>query len=238
LSRDFFIAQNFAAHYTIVSTHLLILCIPMKSKQHSKNVIIPDSFKNLDKWETNRRSFLRAAIVAGAASQIAWFTSCSTELEKSNEYLSAEQSTILKSILLIIFPNDGIGPSADDLNTFGYVMWNLSNEYNKRDENDYIIEGIDWANEKAFEIYGSKYFELNQDEKEILVAQFVELDWGKTWMSVMVTFTLESALLDPIYGGNVDEAGWLWLDHKSGMPRPNDTTRVESFLEKYKSQDA
>ncbi|MBD3637377.1 MAG: gluconate 2-dehydrogenase subunit 3 family protein [Crocinitomicaceae bacterium] len=199
---------------------------------------IPDAYKDIETWETNRRSFLRAALIAGAASQIAWFTSCSRELEKGNEHLSPEQSTILKDMLMIIFPNDGNGPSADDLNSFGYIMWVLSDTYREKDENEFIVEGIDWSNKKAKEIYGDNFYELTDKEQKTLVAQFVEMDWGKTWMSVMVTHVLESAVLDPIYGGNVDEAGWNWLNHVPGLPRPTEETRFEAFINKYKPQDA
>jgi len=197
-------------------------------------VKIPDTFADIDKWNTNRRSFLKAALVAGAASQLTWFTSCSAKLEEANEYLTAEQSTVLKSILMIIFPNDGNGPSADDLNTFGFVLWTLGDALKKQEDKDYIIEGLDWANEKSQEIYFEKYSELDDEQKEALVKQFTELAWGKNWMSVMVTLTLESALLDPIYGGNTDEKGWKWLEHETGLPRPTEETRVEAFFEKNK----
>jgi gluconate 2-dehydrogenase gamma chain len=209
----------------------------MTNKTSERN-IIPDTFANLDKWETNRRSFLRAALVAGAASQLAWFTSCSKQLEEANDYLTAEQSTVLKSILLIIFPSDGNGPSADDLNTFGYVMWSLADTFKFQEDKDYIIEGLDWASEKSQELYFDKYSNLDQEQKEALVKQFVDLKWGKNWMSVMVTLTMESVLLDPLYGGNVDEQGWNWLEHKPGLPRPTEKTRLESFMENCKPFDS
>lgn len=201
----------------------------------NKEVKIPDTFANIEKWETNRRSFLRAALVAGAASQIAWFTSCSTQLEEANEYLTAEQSTILKSIQSIIWPDDGNGPSIDDLNTFGYTMWVFGNNYNQHEDRDYLIEGLDWASQTSAEIYFKKYVDLNDDQREALVAKFVEMNWGKNWLSVMVTLVMESALLDPIYGGNKNEVGWNWLDHKAGIPRPTEKTRFEAFVANHKS---
>ena len=205
-----------------------------KATSNKGKVQIPDTFKDIEKWETNRRKFLRSVLVAGAASQIAWFTSCSTSLEKGNEHLTAEQSTILKSILMIIFPDDGNGPSADDINSFGYIIWVLSDNYRKKEDNEYIIEGINWADETAQDIYFDSYVNLDHNQREALVEQFVELDWGKNWMSVMVTLVLESLLLDPIYGGNTDEKGWEWLDHVPGIPRPTEETRFEAFIQKYK----
>jgi gluconate 2-dehydrogenase gamma chain len=205
-----------------------------KTKYIKKEVKIPDTFKNIEQWDIDRRKFLKSALIAGAAAQISLFTSCSRQLEKSNEYLTAEQSTILKDLLMIIFPDDANGPSADDINSFGYIMWVLGDNYRKPEDNEYIIEGIDWANETAFEIYNQKFVDLDAETQEKLVALFVDLDWGKNWMSVMVTLVMESLLLDPLYGGNVDEQGWKWLDHVPGVPRPNEETRFEAIIEKYK----
>lgn len=195
---------------------------------------IPSIYDKMAEWETNRRSFLRAAMVAGAASQIAWFTSCSKQLEKENNYLTAEQSTILKSILMIIFPEDGNGPSAEDLNSFGYIIWLFSDKYFPQEEKDFIKEGLDWADEQASSIYSKKYVELEQQQHESLVALFVSHSFGKKWMNVMVSLTLESLLLDPIYGGNVNEAGWKWLDHVPGLPRPSEENTFDAMLQKYK----
>ncbi|UKN03071.1 gluconate 2-dehydrogenase subunit 3 family protein [Paracrocinitomix mangrovi] len=206
-----------------------------KNKQIYKNVAIPDTFKDLDKWESNRRSFLRAALVAGAATQLAWFTSCSKVLEDSNEYLSAEESTILKSILNTIWPDDGNGPGIDELNTFGYVLWVFSDQYTEQSDKDYLIEGLNWADEQALHIYEQHFYDLSSDQQEILIYQFLEMDWGKNWMYVMQTYVLESLILDPIYGGNKDESGWKWLDHVTGLPRPTEETRMESIIAKYKS---
>lgn len=205
-----------------------------KSKLANSNKKTPEIFQDIQKWEINRRSFLRSAIVAGAASQITWFTSCSAQLEAANDYLTAEQSTILKAIVMGIFPDDGNGPSADDLNSFGYILWVLADNYKKQEEKEYIIEGLDWANESAKELYFESFVDLSGKQQTALIKEFTEHSWGKSWMSVMVTLVMESALLDPIYGGNTDEAGWNWLDHKAGQPRPSEGTRLESFIETYK----
>lgn len=194
----------------------------------------PSVFDNISQWETNRRKFLRATLIAGAASQIAWFTSCSKQLEEANEYLTAEQSTLLKAVLLHIFPDDGNGPSADDLNTFGYILWVLSDQYLPQDEKDFIIEGLDWSNEQAKELYAESFIDLESNQQESLLQLFVDHKYGKKWMNVMVSLTLESLLLDPIYGGNVNEAGWSWLEHVPGVPRPTEQTTFNAIMAKHK----
>lgn len=199
-----------------------------------KKIKTPDAFNNLSKWEVNRRAFLRSTMIAGAASQIALFTSCSAQLEEANEYLTAEQSTILKSVLMAILPNDGNGPSADDLNSFGYIMWVLSDVYRQTEENEFILEGLDWANDTAQDIYGENYFDLEEKEQHKLVELFTQMDYGEDWMNVMVSLSIESLISDPIYGGNKDEQGWKWLNHVPGNPRASEETRYDVIMQKFK----
>ncbi len=205
----------------------------MEEQKQIRKKNIPDKFQNIAKWETNRRTFLRGALIAGAMAQIATFTSCSVELREGNDILSAEQSTILNDILEIFFPDDGNGPSAEDINAFGYIMWVLHDSINRKSEdNEYIIEGIDWANETAQEIYFTPFTELDQKQKEALVDKFTKLNWGKSWSSVIITLIMEAVLLDPLYGGNTNEVGWEWLNHTPGFPRPTEELRYERIMEK------
>lgn len=196
---------------------------------------IPDTFKDLELWQTNRRTFLRGALLAGAMTQIGTFTSCTSpaELIEGNDILTSNQATILSDILMIFFPNDGNGPDAKDINAFGYIMWVLDDSLNRKSEdNEYIIEGLDWADETSREVYFKPFVELEQREKEALVDLFTRLDWGENWSSMMITLLFEALLLDPLYGGNTDEAGWKWLNHTAGMPRPTEEIRYERIMEK------
>lgn len=202
----------------------------MENNQLIRKKKIPDTFQNLEKWETSRRSFLRSALIAGAMTQIATFTSCAPNLKEGNDLLSAEQATILNDILAVFFPNDGNGPSYTDINAFGYIMWVLHDSLDRKTEdNSYIIEGLDWANETAQEIYFKPFVELDEKEKEALIGKFTVLDWGENWSSMLITLILEALVLDPIYGGNKNEAGWTWLEHIPGYPRPTEENRYEKI---------
>ncbi len=205
-------------------------------KKISKKYKIPDTFQNIEHWETKRRGFLKGLLVAGALSQVSLLQSCKETLEKGNEFLTSEQATILNSVLNIIWPDDGNGPNADEINVFQYIMWVLGDEINRYEEdNQYIIDGIDWTNEISNEIYFTDYIELEQNQKEALVNQIAKVAWGKQWCSALSSLTLESLLLDPIYGCQPDEVGWKWLGHTSGSPRANESTRYENLLETVKN---
>lgn len=202
----------------------------MENDQRIRKQTIPDPFQNLEKWETSRRSFLRSALIAGAMTQIATFTSCSPNLKEGNDLLTAEQSTILNDILFVFFPDDGNGPSHEDINAFGYIMWVLHDSLDRNTaDNAYIIEGLDWANQTAQEIYFKPFIELDEKEKEALIGKFTVLDWGENWSSMVITLILEALVLDPIYGGNTNEVGWTWLEHIPGFPRPSEDNRYEKI---------
>lgn len=183
-------------------------------------------------WQTNRRSLLKAAVIAGTLSQFSFLQSCTDniELEKGNDLLDANQMTVLKSALKILFPDDGNGPSIESLNTVNYILWVLKDVGANPTHQEYLIEGIDWADEIAFEKSGEKYIELDQQERERAIHYYTETEYGKEWCSIMLTLVLESLLLDPIYGANVNEAGWKWLDHTPGFPRPDESNRYENVL--------
>jgi len=36
----------------------------------------------------------------------------------------------------------------------------------------------------------------------------------------MMSYLIEALLSDPVYGGNKDQKGWLWLEHIPGFPTP------------------
>ena len=47
---------------------------------------------------------------------------------------------------------------------------------------------------------------------------------GNEWFVVVLGYTLEALLGDPVHGGNPDGVGWKWLGHTPGWPRPGAAT--------------
>lgn len=190
-------------------------------------------FDDIEQWEASRRTFLKGAILAGALSQLSWFTSCSEQLKSTNTILNEEQSATLDKVLMIFFPNDGNGPSADDINTFGYIIWVLEDSLNRKTEdNSFIIEGIDRLNERSQELFKSYFSPLKEKQQNKVIEAHVEDDETRKWCSALITLIFEALLLDPIYGGNVEEQGWEWLNHTPGFPRPTQDNRYEVIMRK------
>lgn len=210
----------------------------MKSiEQNSDHKVLPD-YDDLFQWQTNRRTLLKAAVISGALSQFSFLQSCETENEITvgNEFMNEKQMSVLKSVLNILFPDDGNGPSIQSLNTINYILWVLRDSGASQKNKNYLIEGVDWADETALEKSGRNYLDLDQSERERAIKYYTETAYGKEWCSIMLTLILESLVLDPIYGGNSNEAGWKWLEITPGFPRADEKTRYENVLETARSE--
>lgn len=191
----------------------------------NKTKSIPSIYKNIEKWQINRRKFVKTLGVTAIVSQIGVVASCTTqqkEVYEANEYLTALQTEIVKRIQEVLFPNDGNGPSVKDVNAYEHFLWILSDKRKPKSSIEYYINGIDWSEETAQETYAKSFSELNDKEVEDLVAIIADESWGKSWLSVMLTFILEALALDPIYNINTNKVGWEWLSQFEGTPRPNE----------------
>ena len=192
-----------------------------------------DLIQSISSWQVNRRKLLKAGLLAGAMSQINLFTSCSNQLKTSNEILNAQQTLLLETSLYTLFPNDGNGPGADDINAFGYFLWVIQDDLNRKEEsNSFIVEGLDWLNQKSIRLKQSNFYDIPANHREAFIDEIVKTKYGKKWVSAMVSLLFEALLLDPIYGGNKEEKGWEWLNHTPGFPRPTKELRYEVLMKK------
>lgn len=203
-------------------------------KIHDKTV--PDVYENLESWSTDRRKFIKSIGVAGLLSYAGFISSCdSSNKEKqvylSNEFLTALQAEIIQNVQLILFPNDGNGPSSEDVNAYPHFLWVLKDQYKPNSEVEYLINGIDWTEETAFEEYNKSFIELSEKEKESLVRFISETNWGGSWLSINLTLIFEALSMDPIYNVNNNNVGWDWLQHNNGEPRPNQSITYDKIFE-------
>jgi gluconate 2-dehydrogenase gamma chain len=193
----------------------------------------PSGIDTLAHWQTNRRQVIKAAVLAGTLSQLSFLQACAANQlpEEGNDLLNANQATILKSVMEILFPNDGNGPGIEELHAFEYVMWVLHDTGANEKYRHTLVEGITWADEQSLALYQKKYVDLDQPEREKAVAEFEQNTYGNEWLSILLTYILEALLLDPIYGGNPDGIGWKWLHHTPGYPQASEELRYENILE-------
>ncbi len=186
----------------------------------------PATIENIERWQMSRRQFVKSMLVASVISQIPILSACANEPKETNGLafgqLNKHQKAIMKEVQIILFPDDGNGPSATDINASKYLQWVISDTSMDPEEVEYILNGISWIEETVEEDYSQKFLELSIEEKETLIVNVSKTNWGKSWLSVILTLIFEALLSDPQYGGNTDTAGWKWLNHYPGYPRPTE----------------
>lgn len=197
---------------------------------------IPPSLKNIEQWQMSRKNFVKGLFFAGVLTQIPFISSClnnkldAKSFENNANQFNEVQLLILKDIQEILFPNDGNGPSAKEINAHQYLQWIVLDSRMDPDEVNYIFNGIKWTNETANEKFNSDFLDLSNKEKNKLVEIISKTNWGENWLSVILTFIFEALLCDPQYGGNPDSVGWKWLNHYPGNPRPTEDLLYENIL--------
>lgn len=189
----------------------------------------------------NRRAFLRQA---GAATLLANLLLYKPVVAKTltetlaqpisaiNPAFSTSQKKRLNAVHSHLFPADGDGPSAADINALGYLEFALTDPKNIADgDRDYIINGMAWLEKIAAE-KGKTFTSLSTQQQHQVLEKLAESQRGDNWLSLLVYYILEALLLDPVYGGNTNAIGWAWLDHKAGFPRPTKDKNYRHYLQR------
>lgn len=182
----------------------------------------------------SRRTFLKQLGYLGVASQVGLLYACNDQqtivLPIDYAPLTMDQAKILAYTIEILFPNDENGPSAQQLNSLEYIIWNLNDQNRDADSNNYILKGIQWIEETADEEKQKSFLALSDRERVSVVDFVAKKSWGEDWFSAVLTLIFESLLYDPIYHINKEQAGWNWLNHQAGIPRPNENTKYRAVI--------
>lgn len=174
----------------------------------------------------SRREFLTNAGVAIAlasllASKPVIAKDSTRQIHIKPSVFSTKQQAIIEAVQQQLFPDDGDGPSAKDIQAFRYLLWALEDTKNKEDGDPaFILRGITWLETQADEQFAQPFIQLETQEQHEVLSELVKTARGESWMSLLVYYLLEALLLDPVYGGNPQQVGWQWLEHQPGYPRP------------------
>ena len=218
-----------------------------QSKSKGRNTGKPHNLKTHNKlnmtdpvphWTKglNRRDFIKSSL---AISLLAGITACKPNLTdnsiqkptklKSNiatviiekNTFSDDQHLDLDAIFMRLFPDDGDGPSANDLNITTYLEWAMTDERNIADgDPEYIAKGIGWLNQLSNDNLGNNFRNVSEKKQDKLMTETVGSDAGKNWVSILLYYVIEALTLDPFYGGNTNQVGWKWLEYQGGFPNP------------------
>lgn len=139
----------------------------------------------------------------------------------TGNYFTTAQRATLDSILMQLFPADGDGPSARDLNALPYLEWAITDRVNLNDgDPGFIARHVGRLDELSITAYGARFVELADEFKEEVLQRIAGSESGEKLLSLLLFYLTEALMLDPYYGANPDMIGWLWLEHRPGFPRP------------------
>ncbi len=214
--------------------------LPHKAKQGS----LKNDYQGPLASGLNRRAFLKTST---AIALLAGLPACkpTQDVTKSNNnpapsattnkdipasVFSDYQKKVLAQVQMQLLPDDGDGPSAQDINGVDYLEWAMTDQQNIQDgDPDFIRKGIGWLDDLAVQTKGEVFIQLDQTNQHNIIEKIAGSSAGENWLSLLMYYLTEALLLDPVYGGNPDQIGWNWLEHQAGFPRPTSETTYRDF---------
>lgn len=154
-----------------------------------------------------RRIFILSTIVAGTALFLL--------PQGAKSPITIEPFKVMAAVQEILFPKHGNAPSASEFGATNYLI-------NVSTHSSFWAEDLAFLHRGAYQLIETEpdFLKLSTKEQNEAIENFSETKMGKNWLSLLLFYTLEALLSDPIYGGNREEMGWRWLGHRAGEPRP------------------
>lgn len=158
-----------------------------------------------------RRDFIVTSSLLGLVSML--------DAKCSKVPLSKPLHKIEKTIALVqehLFPQGSKIPSAQVMNVTQFLIETITHETYDRDIRLFVIEGAEELERREKGRFG---FYLSK-EREKALRRYEETSYGRSWLTRIMTLTMEGIFGDPVYGSNLHESGWKALDTYGGLPRP------------------
>jgi gluconate 2-dehydrogenase gamma chain len=175
-----------------------------------------------------RAQFIKLSLWGGISLQIPLFFSCENEPYLP---LTKNQAEILKKILLILFPVDNYGPSANDFSAFEFIVQILNDAFYDPEQKNFLLKGFDSLENDCLSKINKNFLECTDIERDNLIKVLSkENNSIKNWLSFLISLIIEALLSDPIYGGNTNAMAYLWLEHKPGLPPANNLLKYPEIL--------
>ena len=154
-----------------------------------------------------RRVFIISSLATGTALFLL------PQEHKSN--IKIEPFKVIEKVQAILFPKNGNAPSADDFGATKYLLTVSSHSSFFKDDLLFLQRGA-----KELIKQEPKFLTMSFYEQSDVIDDFSKTKIGRNWLSMLLYYTIEALLSDPIYGGNKNQAGWKWLNHHTGKPQP------------------
>ena len=125
--------------------------------------------------------------------------------------------TTLLAVQEHLFPEGSKIPSARSMNVTQFLFETMMHKSFDKDIKAFVIEGAQELENRE----KGRFASMTEQEKENALRAYEETEYGRNWLSRIMTLTLEGLFSDPIYGSNIKEAGWKSISSYGGFPRPS-----------------
>ena len=157
-----------------------------------------------------RRKFLILGSALGLSSYIQ-----AKEISDFEKEFRTIQST-LSAVQEHLFRAGSKIPSAQSMNTTQFLFETMMHKSFDKDIKAFVLEGAKELEKRE----KGQFTSMTEQEKEKALRAYEETNYGRNWLSRIMTLTMEGLFSDPIYGSNIEEAGWKSISSYGGLPRP------------------
>jgi len=155
-----------------------------------------------------RRVFIASALLAGTALTLL--------PQGKKTHIKIEPFKVIEAVQEVLFPKGLKAPSASEFGATNYLATVTTHSSFWQEDLKFLHFGTELLiNEEP------TFLSMNPKEQDEALRNFIEKnDKNENWVALLLFYTLEALLSDPLYGGNRSESGWKWLGHNSGQPQP------------------
>lgn len=144
-----------------------------------------------------------------------------------NSYIKAENITsfdksfleveaTIRAVQMHMFPEGSQLPSAKSMHVTEFLFKAIGHKSFDRDIKVFVLEGAEELRDRE----KGHFTSMSHAEKEKALRAYEKTNYGASWLSRIMTLTMEALFSDPIYGSNIKEEGWKALSAYGGFPRP------------------
>ena len=167
----------------------------------------------------SRRLFLA---LSGSA-MLSVVSSCRTRIPFTNPALplfSRNERAMLEAVQDHLLPSEPGSPGARDVGTLAYLEAALLGSDIPSEDLPTLRHGL-----KSLEVLSNtlgvpSVVAASAQQREVILRTFEAGVQGQIWLTLVMGYTLEAYVGDPVYGGNPGGIVWQWLGHTAGFPRP------------------
>jgi len=183
-----------------------------------------EQFRKID-LNIERRSFLANSVKTATAITVlpvvSFLAACSEDsVTTQQELIDTPPWNTFAAVQQQLFPDDGNGPGAAQINATSYLKFVLDSKDTDPDDREFIFSGVDWLNDLSNKEYQNNFHNCDTKQPQAILTKIAKSNSGERWLSYLLLYIFEALLTDPVYGGNPNGVGWQWLQHQPGFPSP------------------